>query len=108
MAVAELELVSEAESARQETPDTNSYFSAEAGDRVLFAENFDHKPFEFRHNMQNHPAFQLSALLKAAERLSQDPAKAGKSHFESGNPDRNAWFGARPEGETLVHAVESI
>ena len=108
MAVAELELASNAEPAKQTISSTNSYFAGEVADRALFAENFDHKPFQFRHSLQDHPAFQLSGLLKAAERISQDPAKAGKSHFESGSPDRNSWFGQRPEGETLVQALESI
>ena len=77
-------------------------------DRALFAENFYTTPFQFRHTLNEHPAFQLPALLAAAERISRDPTKAGKSHFESGSPDRNAWFGARPEGETLVGALASI
>lgn len=108
MAVAELERVPELESVEQDASSTGLYFAGDTADRALFAEHFDRKPFQFRHAMQDHPAFQLSALLKAAERLSQDPEKAGKSHFESGTPDRNAWFGARPEGETLVHALASI
>ena len=74
--------------------------------RVLYVENFDIAPFLFQHNLHEHPAFQLSALLEAAERLSQ--AKHNKSHYESGEPDRNAWFGARPEGTTLVQALAEI
>ena len=75
-------------------------------DRALFAANFDQTPFQFRHNLHRHPAFQLNALLEAAERLSA--SKNNKSHYESGEPDRNAWFGARPEGTTLVQALASI
>ena len=75
-------------------------------DRALFAENFDHTPFQFRHLLHLHPAFQLDALLAAAERLSA--SRHNKSHYESGEPDRNAWFGARPEGTTLVQALASI
>ena len=75
-------------------------------DRALFLENFDHTPFVFEHNLHHHPAFQLDALLTAAERLSA--SKHNKSHYESGEPDRNAWFGARPEGTTLVQALASI
>jgi hypothetical protein len=83
-------------------------FSAEAADRALFAENFDHHPFQFRHALDRHPAFQLDALLALAERLAADPVKSRKSHYESGQPDRNSWFGARPQGETLVSALESV
>lgn len=85
-----------------------SLFPKEAEDRALFASHFDSKPFLFRHALAEHPAFQLSALLAAAERLASDPKTAGKSHFESGSPDRNAWFGARPEGATLVSALAEI
>ena len=83
-------------------------FPHESTDRASFAQNFDHHPFQFRHALDKHPAFQLPALLAAAERLSANPATAGKSHFESGAPDRNAWFGPRPEGTTLVDALASI
>ena len=83
-------------------------FPHEPQDRELFSSHFDSRPFLFRHNLHEHPAFQLSALLEAAERLAADPKTAGKSHFESGSPDRNAWFGARPEGTTLVDALASI
>lgn len=81
-------------------------FVDNADQRVLFGENFDGAPFQFQHNLHEHPAFQLGALLEAAERLSQ--AKHNKSHYESGEPDRNAWFGARPEGTTLVQALAEI
>jgi hypothetical protein len=83
-------------------------FAAEPADRELFVKNFDHHPFLFRHGLDTHPTFQLEALLALAERLAADPVKSKKSHYESGTPDRNAWFGARPEGETLVSALESV
>jgi len=108
MAVAELELTQDIAGALEETSNTSTYFANEFADRALFIRNFDRKPFQFRHALDRHPAFQLSALLRAAERLSKDPRTAGKSHFESGSPDRNAWFGARPEGQTLVDALASI
>ncbi len=109
MAVAELELVPEVESAPAEAnAAVRSCLPNTAADRALFAAHFDHKPFQFRHSLHEHPAFQLPALLAAAERLASDPKTAGKSHFESGAPDRNSWFGARPEGETLVSALASI
>jgi hypothetical protein len=108
MAVAELELAPEMLDAAEETREGQTFFTNEREDRALFTRNFDHKPFQFRHALDQHPAFQLPALLKAAERLSKDPRTAGKSHFESGSPDRNAWFGARPEGQTIVDAIASI
>ncbi len=77
-------------------------------DRALFTANFPHTPFLFRHSLDTHPAFQLEALLEAAERINADPKSLARAHFESGAPDRNAWFGARPEGETLVSALASI
>jgi len=107
MAVAELELTHEIGYAA-DTARTEKFFANDRDDRVMFARYFDYKPFQFRHALGQHPAFQLPALLKAAERLSKDPRTAGKSHFESGSPDRNAWFGARPEGQTLVDAIASI
>ena len=85
-----------------------SLFRSDDADRALFAEKFDHAPFLFHHCLHTHPALQLSALLTAAERIAANPKTAGKSHFESGEPDRNAWFGARPEGTTLVDALASI
>ena len=84
------------------------FFADTLDDRALFADYFDHSPFQFRHCLHLHPALQLESLLDAAQRIAQDPAKAGKSHFESGAPDRNSWFGARPQGATLVDALASI
>ena len=83
-------------------------FSDTPEDRALFAANFDHSPFQFRHTLQHHPDFQLPALLSAAERINANPITAARAHFESGTPDRNAWFGARPDGQTLVDALASI
>jgi len=108
MAVAELELTPGMLDAAEETRTAQAFFTNEREDRAMFTRNFDHKPFQFRHSLDQHPAFQLPALLRAAERLSKDPRTAGKSHFESGSPDRNAWFGARPEGQTIVDAIASI
>jgi len=108
MAVAEMELTRQLGYASKEMRSPKTFFANESADRALFARNFDRKPFQFRHALDQHPAFQLGALLHAAERLSKDPKTAGKSHFESGSPDRNAWFGARPEGQTLVDALASI
>ena len=87
-------------------PAPKPLFADRLEDRALYVENFDETPFQFAHFLHEHPAFQLNALLEAAERLSQ--TKHNKSHYESGEPDRNAWFGARPEGTTLVQALASI
>jgi len=108
MAVAEMEMTQELLASTEVTRSADNFFANGSADRALFYQNFDRKPFQFRHALDRHPAFQLSALLKAAERLSKDPCTAGKSHFESGSPDRNAWFGARPEGQTIVDAIASI
>jgi hypothetical protein len=105
MTAAQLDI--EASAAPSAAADT-ALFPHEPEDRQLFASHFDCHPFQFRHGLQHHPAFQLPALLAAAERLASNPKAAGKSHFESGSPDRNAWFGARPEGTTLVDALASI
>jgi hypothetical protein len=87
-------------------PSRQPLFADDLEERALYVENFDSSPFQFQHYLHEHPAFQLNALLEAAERLSK--AKHNKSHYESGEPDRNAWFGARPEGTTLVQALASI
>jgi len=87
-------------------PAPKSLFADGLEERALYVENFDAAPFQFRHYLQDDPAFQLGALLEAAERLSN--SKRNKSHYESGEPDRNAWFGARPQGTTLVQALASI
>ncbi len=85
---------------------TNSTFRNDAEDRRLFQERFDHEPFVFRHSLHLHPAFELKALLAAAERM--NATMSCKAHFESGQPEQTSWFGARPEGMTLVEALASI
>ncbi len=75
-------------------------------ERALFADHFDHTPFEFHHTLNGHALFQVPALLAAAERLARKNDQ--KSHYESGEPDRNGWFGARPEGKTLVDTLAEI
>ena len=85
-------------------------FCRESADRALFVEHFDHQPFEFRHTLDRQPLFQLPALLEAAERLARGRGREGdtRSHFESGAPDQNSWFGGRPVGKTLVDALAEI
>ena len=78
----------------------------ELEDQALFAEKFDHQPFEFRHKMDRLEVFQVPALLEAAERLARKNDQ--KSHYESGEPDQNGWFGQRPAGKTIVDALAEI
>lgn len=87
-------------------PQRLSLLCNDVEDQLAFAEHFDHTPFEFRHRMDKQPLFQVSALLDAAERLARKNDQ--KSHFESGEPDRNGWFGQRPEGKTMVQALAEI
>ncbi len=78
----------------------------ELEDQALFAEKFDHQPFQFRHAMDKLDAFQIPALLEAAERLARKNDQ--KSHYESGEPEKNGWFGQRPAGKTIVDALAEI
>ena len=84
----------------------NALLCHDLEDRALFADHFDRTPFQFRHRMNQHELFQIPALLQAAERMARKNDKA--SHFESGEPDRNGWFGSRPEGKTMVDALAEI
>jgi hypothetical protein len=81
-------------------------FANDVEDRRLFAAKFDHQPFEFRHNLHKWGIFQLPALMELAERLAAK--KDQKSHYESGTPDVNGYFGQRPQDTTMVQALESI
>lgn len=87
-------------------PSTTATFCREHADQALFRERFDHEPFLFQHSLHTNPAFELGALLAAAERM--NAKLTCRAHFESGEPDRTSWFGARPEGVTLVDALASI
>ena len=78
----------------------------ELEDRAEYLNHFDRTPFQFRHLLDRHPLFQIESLLAAADRMAEKAAE--RSHFESGEPDRNAWFGARPEGKTMVQALAEI
>jgi hypothetical protein len=81
-------------------------FASTVEDLDLFSANFDHTPFEFRHRLHEQTIFQLPELMKLAERLARKNDR--KSHYESGTPDVNGYFGARPEGVSIVDALESI
>ncbi|SNT22500.1 hypothetical protein SAMN05421770_105266 [Granulicella rosea] len=89
------------------TPAANGQlFANDAADRSLFGSHFDFKPFEFRHLLHRQEIFQLPALMELAARLSAK--KDQKSHYESGTPDVNGYFGQRPQDQTMVQALESI
>ena len=72
----------------------------------LFAANFDHRPFEFRHALNTMEIFQMPALLRLAERCMQK--RQHKSHYETGEPVVNVCFGNKPADMTLVQALERI
>jgi hypothetical protein len=76
----------------------------DAGKR--FSANFDHHPFQFRHALETMDIFQMPALLRLAERCMQK--RAYKSHYESGEPVVDGYFGSRPADMTLVQALERI
>lgn len=81
-------------------------FSHDAETGKLFAANFDHRPFEFRHALHNMEIFQMPALLKLAERCMHN--RQYKSHFETGEPVVDGYFGNKPADMTLVQALERI
>ena len=72
----------------------------------LFAANFDHRPFEFRHALHAMEIFQMPALLRLAERCMEK--RQHKSHYETGEPTVNGYFGNKPADMTLVQALERI
>jgi len=72
----------------------------------LFSANFDHRPFQFCHALDTMEIFQMPALLKLAERCMQ--RREHKSHFESGEPVVNGFFGNKPADMNLVQALERI
>ena len=78
----------------------------ELEDQAAYAENFDGRPFQFRHTMERMDVFQIPALLEAAERMARKNDQ--KSHYESGEPERNGWFGSRPAGKTIIDALAEI
>jgi hypothetical protein len=81
-------------------------FPHDAENGKLFAENFDHHPFEFRHSLHTMEIFQMPALLKLAERCMQK--RQFKSHYETGEPVVDGFFGNKPANLTLVQALERI
>jgi hypothetical protein len=81
-------------------------FPGDAETGNLFAANFDHRPFQFRHTLDSMNIFQMPALLKLAERCMRK--RQLKSHYETGKPAVNGYFGSKPADMTLVQALERI
>lgn len=81
-------------------------FPTDAASRALFQTHFDHKPFEFEHSLHTMEIFTMPALLRLAERCMQK--REHKSHFETGEPVVNGFFGNKPSDMTLVQALERI
>jgi hypothetical protein len=81
-------------------------FPRDADTRNLFSANFDHDPFQFRHALDTMEIFRMPALLKLAERCMLK--REHKSHYESGEPVVNGYFGNKPAGMNLVQALERI
>jgi hypothetical protein len=84
----------------------SSVFPSDAETGNLFAANFDHRPFQFRHTLDSMDIFQMPALLKLAERCMRK--RQHKSHYETGKPVVNDYFGSKPADMTLVQALEQI
>ena len=84
----------------------STLFPHDAENGKLFAENFDHHPFLFRHALDTMEIFQMPALLKLAERCMQK--RQFKSHYETGEPVVDGFFGNKPTDMTLVQALERI
>lgn len=88
------------------SPVKSQLFDHSAANRSLFSSHFDHEPFEFHHSLHTMDIFKMPALLKLAERCMQN--REHKSHFETGEPVVNGFFGNKPSGLTLVEALERI
>ena len=84
----------------------SAVFSHDAETSSLFASNFDHRPFQFRHALDTMDIFQMPALLRLAERCMNK--RQHKSHYETGEPVVNGYFGNKPADMTLVQALERI
>jgi hypothetical protein len=81
-------------------------FSRDAETGNLFAANFDHRPFQFHHALDTMEIFQMPALLSLAERCMRK--RQYKSHYETGEPEVNGYFGDKPADMTLVQVLERI
>lgn len=81
-------------------------FPNDAETRNIFSANFDQRPFQFRHALDTMEIFQMPALLNLAERCMSK--RQHKSHYETGEPVVNGYFGNKPADMTLVEALERI
>ncbi len=84
----------------------STLFPSDAETHDLFTDNFDHRPFQFRHALDTMEIFQMPALLNLAERCMRK--RQHKSHYETGEPVVNGYFGNKPADMTLVQALEGI
>jgi hypothetical protein len=83
-----------------------AFFLNDAETGNLFSANFDRQPFQFHHALDTMEIFQMPALLKLADRRMRK--REHKSHYESGEPVVNGYFGNKPADMTLVQALERI
>jgi len=81
-------------------------FPRDAKTCKLFAASFDSLPFQFRHSLHTMEIFEMRALLKLADRCMKK--REHKSHYESGEPVVNGYFGNKPTDMNLVQALERI
>jgi hypothetical protein len=88
------------------SPVNTQLFRHDAATNALFSSHFDHEPFEFRHSLHTMDIFKMPALMGLAERCAK--RREHKSHFESGEPVVNGFFGSKPSGTTIVEALERI
>jgi hypothetical protein len=88
------------------SPAETRLFPHDSETRALFASHFDQQPFEFHHSLHTMDIFKMPALLKLAERCMEK--RQHKSHFETGEPVVDGFFGNKPSDMTLVQALERI
>jgi hypothetical protein len=81
-------------------------FSHDPDTSRLFASHFDRVPFLFHHNLHRMAIFQRMALLKLAERCME--RRQHKSHYETGTPVANGYFGNKPQSLTLLEALKQV
>ena len=80
-------------------------FPRDAETKRAVAANFDHKPFVFHHSLQDLEIFQLPSLLALAEKAMR---KHNRSHHEAGDVAVDGYFGAPPQGVSIVDALKEI
>jgi hypothetical protein len=85
---------------------SSGLFPHNAENKQLFTDCFDQRPFLFRHALNTMELFQMPALLKLAQKCMD--RRQHKSHFETGKPVVDGFFGNKPADLTLVEALERI